>query len=48
MTRPPLRIAVLGCGHGTLNAIYSSVDLARQAKGWDAVDLVIIGGDFQV
>ena len=42
-----LRVAVEGCGHGELHTIYSSVRLAAQAKGWDGVDLVIIGGDFQ-
>lgn len=35
-------------GHGTLNAIYSSVDEACHVQGWDGVDLLIIGGDFQV
>ena len=35
-------------GHGTLHAIYASVDHACQIKGWDGVDLLIIGGDFQV
>ncbi|KAG0645764.1 Lariat debranching enzyme [Hyphodiscus hymeniophilus] len=43
-----LRIAVEGCGHGTLDAIYASVTTAAQARGWDGVDLLIIGGDFQV
>lgn len=42
------RIAIEGCGHGTLKAIYASVTTACQAKGWDGVDLLIIGGDFQV
>ncbi|KAL2068809.1 hypothetical protein VTL71DRAFT_15147 [Oculimacula yallundae] len=42
-----LRIAVEGCGHGTLDAIYASVDTACEARGWDGVDLLIIGGDFQ-
>ncbi|KAK0109721.1 hypothetical protein ONS95_002400 [Cadophora gregata] len=42
-----LRIAVEGCGHGTLDAIYSSVATACEARGWDGVDLLIIGGDFQ-
>lgn len=35
-------------GHGTLHAIYASIEEACEAKGWDGVDLVIIGGDFQV
>ncbi|KAF8864869.1 putative lariat debranching enzyme [Acephala macrosclerotiorum] len=42
-----LRVAVEGCGHGTLNAIYAAVDKACEARGWDGVDLLIIGGDFQ-
>ncbi|RDW72135.1 hypothetical protein BP5796_08169 [Coleophoma crateriformis] len=42
-----LRIAVEGCGHGTLNAIYAAVEKACEARGWDGVDLLIIGGDFQ-
>ncbi|ESZ96721.1 hypothetical protein SBOR_2865 [Sclerotinia borealis F-4128] len=42
-----LRIAVEGCGHGTLNAIYASIEKACEARGWDGVDLLIIGGDFQ-
>ncbi|KUJ23189.1 DBR1-domain-containing protein [Mollisia scopiformis] len=42
-----LRIAVEGCGHGTLNAIYAAVDKACEARAWDGVDLLIIGGDFQ-
>lgn len=44
----PLRIAVEGCGHGTLNSIYASVEKACQVKGWEGIDLLIIGGDFQV
>ena len=35
-------------GHGTLHAIYASVEEGCKAKGWDTVDLLIIGGDFQV
>ncbi|KAF2401160.1 DBR1-domain-containing protein [Trichodelitschia bisporula] len=42
-----LRVAVIGCGHGALKSIYSSVAKTAQLKGWDGVDLVIIGGDFQ-
>ncbi|KAI3208998.1 hypothetical protein CBS147311_1719 [Penicillium roqueforti] len=44
---PPVRIAVEGCGHGSLNDIYETVDRQATEKGWDSVDLVIIGGDFQ-
>lgn len=43
-----MRIAVEGCGHGTLHAIYASVDKACELKQWPGVDLLIIGGDFQV
>ncbi|KAI0205559.1 lariat debranching enzyme, C-terminal domain-containing protein [Astrocystis sublimbata] len=42
-----VRVAIEGCGHGTLDAIYASVDRASKAQGWDGVDLLIIGGDFQ-
>ncbi|KIW63847.1 hypothetical protein PV04_08819 [Phialophora macrospora] len=44
---PGVRIAVEGCGHGTLHAIYASIEQACKVKGWDGVDLLIIGGDFQ-
>ncbi|OIW27808.1 lariat debranching enzyme [Coniochaeta ligniaria NRRL 30616] len=42
-----VRIAVEGCGHGTLNAIYAAVERSCQERKWDGVDLLIIGGDFQ-
>ncbi|KAF4970922.1 hypothetical protein FSARC_2118 [Fusarium sarcochroum] len=42
-----VRVAIEGCGHGTLNAIYASVDEACKQRGWDGVDILIIGGDFQ-
>ncbi|KAL7624141.1 lariat debranching enzyme [Parahypoxylon ruwenzoriense] len=42
-----IRVAIEGCGHGTLDAIYASVAKASKARGWDNVDLLIIGGDFQ-
>lgn len=35
-------------GHGSLNAIYDEVKKKATLRGWDHVDLVIIGGDFQV
>lgn len=35
-------------GHGTLNAIYAATEKACEARNWDGVDLLIIGGDFQV
>ncbi|KAH6900148.1 lariat debranching enzyme, C-terminal domain-containing protein [Thelonectria olida] len=42
-----VRVAVEGCGHGTLNAIYASVTESCKQRGWDGVDILIIGGDFQ-
>ena len=42
-----LRIAVEGCGHGTLDAIYTSVAHSCEIRGWPDVDLLIICGDFQ-
>ncbi|KAF2461216.1 lariat debranching enzyme, C-terminal domain-containing protein [Lineolata rhizophorae] len=45
--RQPIRVAVEGCGHGTLNSIYASVRKTCAARGWNGVDLLIIGGDFQ-
>ncbi|KAF1981239.1 lariat debranching enzyme [Aulographum hederae CBS 113979] len=42
-----VRVAVEGCGHGTLHSIYASIDAACKIKGWHGVDLLIIGGDFQ-
>ncbi|KAH8906729.1 lariat debranching enzyme [Coniochaeta sp. PMI_546] len=42
-----VRVAVEGCGHGTLNAIYAAVERSCQERNWDGVDLLIIGGDFQ-
>jgi lariat debranching enzyme len=41
-------VLTLDQGHGNLNCIYASVTKACETKGWDGVDLVIIGGDFQV
>ncbi len=35
-------------GHGTLNAIYAAVERSCKERKWDTVDLLIIGGDFQV
>jgi hypothetical protein len=35
-------------GHGRLHDIYASVEHAATLKGWGGVDLLIIGGDFQV
>ncbi|KAL0638342.1 lariat debranching enzyme [Maublancomyces gigas] len=43
----PLRVAVEGCGHGTLNAIYESIRKSCEINKWPGVDLLIIGGDFQ-
>lgn len=42
-----IRLAIEGCGHGTLHAIYASIEEACKQKGWPGVDLLIIGGDFQ-
>ncbi|KAG6058367.1 hypothetical protein E4U17_000081 [Claviceps sp. LM77 group G4] len=42
-----VRVAVEGCGHGTLDAIYDAVGKACKDRGWDDVDILIIGGDFQ-
>lgn len=42
-----IRLAIEGCGHGTLHAIYASIEEACKAIGWPGVDLLIIGGDFQ-
>ncbi|KAK2600074.1 lariat debranching enzyme [Conoideocrella luteorostrata] len=42
-----VRVAIEGCGHGTLNAIYATVAESCKARGWDTIDILIIGGDFQ-
>ncbi|GEM09391.1 RNA lariat debranching enzyme [Rhodotorula toruloides] len=45
-----LRVAVIGCSHGTLDDIYASVercDKEARKKGEKQVDLVICCGDFQ-
>ncbi|OLN92153.1 Lariat debranching enzyme [Colletotrichum chlorophyti] len=42
-----VRVAVEGCGHGALKSIYAAVAASCAARGWDGVDLLIIGGDFQ-
>lgn len=34
--------------HGSLNTIYGDVAKECALRGWDSVDAVIIGGDFQV
>ncbi|KAK3343876.1 lariat debranching enzyme, C-terminal domain-containing protein [Lasiosphaeria hispida] len=46
-TSQGVRIAVEGCGHGTLNAIYAAVERSCKERDWDGVELLIIGGDFQ-
>ncbi|KAK0741890.1 Metallo-dependent phosphatase-like protein [Apiosordaria backusii] len=46
-SKKSLRVAIEGCGHGTLNAIYSSIATSCKERKWDGVDLLIIGGDFQ-
>lgn len=42
-----MKVAVEGCGHGTLHAIYASLEESCRVRGWDGVDVLIIGGDFQ-
>lgn len=34
--------------HGSLNQIYEDVRTMCNERGWDSVDAVIMGGDFQV
>jgi hypothetical protein len=48
LSKQGLRIAIEGCGHGVLHEIYASVTKSCELKGWPGVDLLIIGGDFQV
>jgi len=33
-----VRLAIEGCGHGTLHAIYASIEQACKVKGWPGVD----------
>jgi len=42
-----LRIAVVGCCHGELDVIYSTIETACVADGGKSPDLVVICGDFQ-
>ncbi|KAJ5159525.1 Lariat debranching enzyme [Penicillium canariense] len=42
-----IRVALVGCGHGGLDEIYQSLKTQAEAKGWETIDLVVIGGDFQ-
>jgi hypothetical protein len=42
-----MKVAVEGCCHGELDAIYASLRRIQQEKGV-TVDLLLIGGDFQV
>jgi hypothetical protein len=42
-----MKIAVEGCCHGELDAIYASLQRIQHEKGIK-VDLLLIGGDFQV
>ncbi|KAF2006263.1 hypothetical protein P154DRAFT_455974 [Amniculicola lignicola CBS 123094] len=46
---PLLKIAVEGCGHGSLDIIYSALEKSCESKGWKLLDLdfLIICGDFQ-
>jgi lariat debranching enzyme len=41
-----MKVAVEGCCHGELDAIYNSLQRLEQEKS-EKVDLLIIGGDFQ-
>jgi len=45
--KPTMKIAVEGCCHGELDAIYASLTRLQQEKA-QKVDLLLIGGDFQV
>jgi lariat debranching enzyme len=42
-----MKIAVEGCCHGELDAIYASIQRLETEKS-QKVDLLLIGGDFQV
>lgn len=42
----PVRIAVQGCCHGELNAVYAAIAAAEEKNKYK-VDLLIVGGDFQ-
>jgi hypothetical protein len=44
---PKMKIAVEGCCHGELDAIYASLQRLERDKS-TKVDLLLIGGDFQV
>ena len=46
-TSGTMKIAVEGCCHGELDAIYASLQRLEREKG-QKVDLLLIGGDFQV
>ena len=46
-----MRIAVIGCSHGTLDDIYASAakcDAEAKARGEPPIELVLCCGDFQV
>ncbi|PSR85534.1 lariat debranching enzyme, C-terminal domain-domain-containing protein [Coniella lustricola] len=47
LVKEGVRVAIEGCGHGTLHPIYAAVESASAARGWPGVDLLIICGDFQ-
>ncbi|KAF7717563.1 Uncharacterized protein PECH_006602 [Penicillium ucsense] len=42
-----VRVAAVGCAHGSFDEIYELLKSKAEAKGWETIDLVIIGGDFQ-
>jgi lariat debranching enzyme len=46
-----MRIAVIGCSHGTLDDIYASAaecDAEAKARGEPPIELILCCGDFQV
>lgn len=46
-----MKIAVIGCSHGSLDDIYNSIircDSESEKVGGDKIDLMICCGDFQV
>jgi lariat debranching enzyme len=42
-----MKVAVEGCCHGELDAIYGAISKHEQTTS-ETVDLLLIGGDFQV
>lgn len=46
MALHPLKVAVVGCSHGELDAIYETIGHIEQSKNFK-IDLLLICGDFQ-